>query len=78
MKSHTLDGGVMSPGQILSDVNLQESKTKIFLPYCPVDVVGGMSFTLVLAVHYQIIDFADVDWFVVLAAGCQRAGQSTS
>lgn len=61
MKSHTLYGGVMSSGQIFSDVNLQDPKRNTFLPYCPLDAVGGMSFTLVAAVHYLIIDFADVD-----------------
>lgn len=51
----------MSSGQIFSDVNLQDPKRNTFLPYCPLDTVGGMSFTLVAAVHNQIIDFADVD-----------------
>lgn len=52
---------MMSSGQIFSDVNLLEPKRNTFLPYCLLDAVGGMSFTLVPAVHYQRIDFADAD-----------------
>lgn len=60
----------MRPGQVDSDMNFQEPETK--KSDCSVDADGGISFTLDPEFHCQLIDFTDIDLYVVeLAPGSQ-------
>ncbi len=64
---------VLSPGQDLADVNLEEHEAAKSLHRSPIDEEGGVSFSLSLpVVHNQLLCFADVEMdIVVLAPRCQ-------
>ncbi len=59
----------VSPGQVLFDMNPEEPEAANSLHHRPIDVKGGISFSLLLpVVHYQLLCFADIEMEVVVPA----------
>ncbi len=64
---------MVSPSQVLADVNPEEPEAADSLHHSPIDGEGGMFFSLSLpVVHDQLLCFADIEMeVVVLAPRCQ-------
>ena len=69
---------MVSPGQVITDVDPEEPEAADSLHSSPVDGEGGVFYSLSLpVVHDQLLRFADIEMeVVVLAPRCQGAGSS--
>ena len=70
---------MVSPGQVLGDVDPKELEAADPLYCCPIDGDGGVSYSLLLpVVHNQLLSFAEVEMeVVVLAPGVSSCACST-